>query len=212
MPEPDDTLRLRHAGTKERDVVHAWGSLADATINLSAGRRTSSASATSRHNCRRSTDGLRRNAVALYPINPLGVRSEGNLSGGHDSLEDLARSTGGKAHFDNDFAGRCWRILRPGPTTTRSPMCRRSQNMTASTTRSRWRSTGQACSWSIAGATPRSISMGRCWSRKRPRQGCAAEELVPDCDGLWRDCLRRSWSFAVARCRRPGLASRRMRR
>jgi VWFA-related protein len=43
--------------------------------------------------------------VALYPINPVGVRGEGQMSGNYDSLEDLAKETGGKAHFDNDFAG-----------------------------------------------------------------------------------------------------------
>jgi VWFA-related protein len=43
--------------------------------------------------------------VALYPINPVGVRGEGQLSGNYDSLEGLAKETGGKAHFDNDFVG-----------------------------------------------------------------------------------------------------------
>jgi hypothetical protein len=43
--------------------------------------------------------------VALYPINPIGVQAEGNVSGNHDALEDLAKATGGKAHFNNDLTG-----------------------------------------------------------------------------------------------------------
>ncbi len=43
--------------------------------------------------------------VAVYPINPLGVWFEGNISGANGSLEDMAKATGGKPHFDNDMVG-----------------------------------------------------------------------------------------------------------
>lgn len=43
--------------------------------------------------------------VAVYPINSVGENDDNNASGGYEALEDLAKSTGGKAHYNNDLLG-----------------------------------------------------------------------------------------------------------